>query len=103
MTLPTLHPPVPIAALLRHAAENPRLHRGQTVRVFVYLVMSGQLDWDEYRPIKQYQVGRRLRLKPHSVGRCLDRLELAGYLIHGPRRFPMLHTYRLSHPDTPNL
>lgn len=83
-------------AIVQHAAVNPRLPRGDTVRVLLYL--TTQLDDRRFQAVTRFQLMRRLGIKRGTAGRCLDRLELAGYLVPGPRE-GLRSTFRLSHPD----
>jgi hypothetical protein len=85
-----------VLAIVQHAAVNPRLPRGDTVRVLLYL--TTQLDDRRFQAVTRFQLMRRLGIKRGTAGRCLDRLELAGYLVPGPRE-GLRSTFRLSHPD----
>jgi hypothetical protein len=89
-------------ALCQHAATNPTLRCRESVRVLAYL--TKHLRFDGYDPVTQFRVSHILKVKQRTVRRSLDELELAGYIIPGPRLYrDARRTFRLSHPDTPNL
>jgi DNA-binding IclR family transcriptional regulator len=84
-----------ISAHLLRASADIRLRRDD----FRALIQAhGELDWEEYRPLKMQAIGRALRLTRANTSRAVRRLVLYGYLAPGPKD-GALRTYRLRTPS----
>lgn len=69
--------------------------------IAVYVIVSPQLDFKDFRHVKVWKVAEQMGLNKRTVMNALDLLVNRGYLEEGPRQENNVRTFRLRWSASP--